>query len=104
MSQHNRKYSIVFSTILASLAAAVAFAGCTDDLIYETEKIPDAEVEIRGEVIYRPLVPMKVQTRAEDAPVGTKYTGIKSLYVFFFSSEGERINEYCGEVNFTPAT
>lgn len=103
MSQHNRKYSIVFSIILASLAAAVALAGCTDDLIYETEEIPDAEVEIRGEVIYKPLVPMKVQTRAEDAPVGTKYTGIKSLYVFFFNSEGERINEYCGEVNFTPA-
>lgn len=103
MSQHNRKYSIVFSIILASLAAAVALAGCTDDLIYETEEIPDAEVEIRGEVIYKPLVPMKVQTRAEDAPVGTKYTGIKSLYVFFFNSEGERLNEYCGEVNFTPA-
>ena len=103
MSQHNRKYSIVFSIILASLAAAVTLAGCTDDLIYETEEIPDAEVEIRGEVIYKPLVPTKVQTRAGDAPEGKKYTGIKSLYVFFFNSEGERINEYCGEVNFTPA-
>lgn len=103
MSNIIKKYSIIFSIILASLAVAVTLAGCTDDLICETVDIPDAEVEIRGEVIYKPLVPTEVQTRAGEAPEGAKYTGIKSLYVFFFTSEGERINEYCGEVNFTPA-
>lgn len=102
MSQHNKKYSIIFSIILTSLAIIITFAECKDDLIYRTEEIPNAEVEIRGEVIYKPLVPMEVQTRAE-APEGTKYTGIKSLYVFFFDSEGKPITEYSGNVDFTPA-
>ena len=92
-----------FSIILASLAVAVTLAGCTDDLI-ETVEIPDGEVEIRGEVIYKPLVPTKVETRASaDAPEGKKYTGIKSLYVIFFNSKGELVTDYSGDVNFTPA-
>lgn len=103
MSNIIKKYSIIFSIILASLAVVVTFAGCTDDLIYENGEIPDVEVEICGEVIYKPLVPTKVQTRAEEAPEGAKYTGIKSLYVFFFNSEGEFMKEYSGEANFTPA-
>ena len=103
MSNIIKKYSIIFSIILASLAVVVTFAGCTDDLIYENVEIPDVEVEICGEVIYKSLVPTKVQTRAEEAPEGAKYTGIKSLYVFFFNSEGEFMKEYSGEANFTPA-
>ena len=101
MSQHNKKHSINFSIILAFLAMVVGIlAGCTDDFIDKPVDIPDAEVEIRGEVIYKPLVPTEVQTRAE-APEGTEYHGIKSLYVFFFNSEGTKEN-YSGKVNFTP--
>lgn len=98
-----KKYNIIFSIILASLAVAVTLAGCTDDIIYDTPEIPDSEVEIRGEVIYKPLVPTKVQTRASaEAPVGMKYTGIKSLYIIFFNSKGELVMDYSGDVNFTP--
>lgn len=102
MSQHNKKYSINFSIILAFLAMVVILAGCTDDFIDEPVDIPDAEVELKGEVIFKPLIPMAVQTRAE-APEGGKYKGIKSLYVFFFDSEGKTITEYSGNVDFTPA-
>lgn len=103
MSLNNTKHSIIFSIILASLAVAVTFVGCTDDPIYETVEIPDTEVEIRSEVIYKPLIPTEVQTRTE-APEGTKYKGIKSLYIFFFDSERKLIEEYSGDVNFTPAS
>ena len=102
MSQHNKKYSINFSIILAFLAMVVILAGCTDDFIDEPVDIPDAEVELKGEVIFKPLIPMAVQTRAE-APEGGKYKGIKSLYAFFFDSEGKTITEYSGNVDFTPA-
>ena len=100
MSQYNTKHNIIFSIILASLAMIVTLAGCTDDFI-NTEEIPNAKVKIKGEVIFKPLVTTKVQTRAE-APEGTKYKGIKSLYVFFFDSERTLINEYSGDVEFTP--
>lgn len=100
MSQYNTKHSIIFSIILAFLAMIAILAGCTDDFI-NTVKIPDAKVKIKGEVIFKPLVTTKVQTRAE-APEGTKYKGIKSLYVFFFNSEGTLNTEYSGDVNFTP--
>lgn len=103
MSQYNKKYSIHFSIILAFLAMmVVVLAGCTDDFIDGPVDIPDAEVELKGEVIFKPLVPMAVQTRAE-APEGSKYKGIKSLYVFFFDSKGKAITEYSGNVDFTPA-
>lgn len=102
MSNIIKKHSIIFSIIPALWAVAVTLIGCTDDLIDRTVEIPDAEVEIRGEVIYKPLVPTEVQTRAE-APEGTEYKGIKSLYVFFFNSKGEKDN-YSGEVNFTTAS
>lgn len=104
MSQHNKKYSINFSIILAFLAMVVVIlAGCTDDFIDGPVDIPDAEVELKGEVIFKPLVPMAVQTRAE-APEGSKYKGIKSLYLFFFDSEGKPVTEYSGNVDFTPAS
>ena len=103
MSQHNKKYSIIFSIIRAFLAMVVVIlAGCTDDFIDGPVDIPDAEVELKGEVIFKPLVPMAVQTRAE-APEGGKYKGIKSLYVFFFDSERKPVTEYSGNVDFTPA-
>lgn len=102
MSNIIKKHSIIFSIIPALWAVAVTLIGCTDDLIDKTVEIPDAEVEIRGEVIYKPLVPTEVQTRAE-APEGTEYKGIKSLYVFFFNSKGEKDN-YSGEVSFTTAS
>lgn len=102
MSNIIKKHSIIFSIIPALWAVAVTLIGCTDDLIDKTVEIPDAEVEIRGEVIYKPLVPTEVQTRAE-APEGTEYHGIKSLYVFFFNSKGEKDN-YSGEVSFTTAS
>lgn len=100
MLQYNTKHSIIFSIILASLAMIVTLAGCTDDFI-NTEEIPDAKVKIKGEVIFKPLVTTKVQTRTE-APEGTKYKGIKSLYVFFFDSKGTLNKDYSGDVNFTP--
>lgn len=97
--QNNIKHIIIFSIIFAVCTIAIALVGCTDDLIYESVEIPDTEVEICGEVIYKPLVSTEVQTRAE-APDGVKYSGIKSLYVFFFNSEGIK-DEYSGDVNFT---
>ncbi|MEY8708509.1 fimbrial protein [Bacteroides faecichinchillae] len=102
MSNIIKKHSIIFLIILALWAVAITFAGCTDNLIDKTVEIPDAEVEIRGEVIYKPLIPTEVQTRAE-APEGTGYKGIKSLYVFFFNSKGEK-DDYSGDVDFTPAS
>lgn len=104
MSNITKKYNTIFSILLAVWAVAVTLAGCTDDLIYENVDISDTEVEIRGEVNYKPLVPTEVKTRASvDAPGGMKYTGIKSLYVVFFNSEGEIVADYSGDVNFTPA-
>lgn len=100
MSQHNKKYSIIFPIITALLA--VTLAGCTDDLTDKTAEITDTEVELLGDVVYKPLVPTEVQTRAE-APEGNKYKGIKSLYIFFFDSKGSLIEEYSGDVDFTPA-
>ncbi len=100
MLQYNTKHNIIFSIILASLAMIVTLVGCTDDFI-NTEEIPDAKVKIKGEVIFKPLVTTKVQTRTE-APEGTKYKGIKSLYVFFFDSKGTLNKDYSGDVNFTP--
>lgn len=101
MSQNIIKHIIIFPVTMALLAVVISLAGCTDDIIYKTAEIPDAEVEIRGEVIYKPLVPTKVQTRAE-APDGSEYRGIKSLCIFFFDSDGKRIEEYSGDVDFTP--
>lgn len=100
MSQYNTKHNIIFSIILASLATIAILAGCTDDFI-NTVEIPDAKVKIKGEVIFKPLVTTKVQTRAE-APEGTKYKGIKSLYVFFFNSDQTLNKDYSGDVDFTP--
>lgn len=101
MLQYNTKHSIIFSIILAFLAMVAILAGCTDDFI-NTVEIPDAKVKIKGEVIFKPLVTTEVQTRAE-APEGTKYKGIKSLYVFFFNSDQTLNEDYSGDVDFTPA-
>lgn len=103
MSQYRTDHSIIFSIILASLAVALTLAGCRDDILYEPVEISDAEVEIQGEVIFRPLVPTEVQTRAEaEAPEGAAYKGIKDLYVFFYDSEKNIVKDYCGKVDFTP--
>lgn len=102
MSQHNKKQSIIFPIILALWTVAATLTGCTDDFLDKSVEIPNAEVELKGEVIFKPLIPMAVQTRAE-APEGMKYTGIKSLYVFFFNAEGALVEEYSGDVDFTPA-
>lgn len=101
MSHYYTKYS-VFSIITAFLAMVVILFGCTDDIIYNEIEIPDAEVELCGEVIFKPLVPTEVKTRAE-APDGTKYRGIKTLHVFFFDSDKNIIKEYSGKVDFTPS-
>lgn len=94
---------IFYLIIPVVLVFVVALAGCTDDPIYKEVEIPDAEVQISGEVIFRPLVSTKVQTQSRaDAPAGEKYKGIKSLYIFFFNQEGEKL-DYSGEVSFTPA-
>ena len=71
--------------------------------LYESVDIPNAEVEVQGEVIYKPLVPTKVQTRATEAPAGDKYTDIQSLYVFFFDKDSLLVNEYSGVVEFQNA-
>lgn len=90
---------------MASLAMIVFLSGCDDGLLYNPETIPDAEVEINADVIFRPLVPAEVQTRGKDAPEGIKYRGIKSLYVFFYNSEKELDTIYSGEVtDFTTET
>lgn len=102
MSQYSIKHSIIFPMILASLAMVVTLVGCTDEVIGTTE-IPDVEVEMKGEVVFRPFVTTEIQTRARaKAPEGTEYKGIKSLYVCFFNSERQFLDEYSGYVNFTP--
>lgn len=101
MSQNITRFKIIFSVILASLTLAVMLVGCQDDPIYKPVEIPDAEVEIRGEVIFRPLVPTEVKTRSK-APDGSKYKGIKSLYLFFFNVERNQVSDFSGEItNFT---
>lgn len=87
---------------MACIAMIVGMTACSDDLLYRDEEIPDAEVEVEGELIFRPLVPTAVQTRA-DAPEGARYRGIRSLYVFFFNSDRTINKEYTGSVDFTPA-
>lgn len=100
MFDKNNICRAVFLIVMATLV--IGLAGCMDDPIYKPVEIPDAEVEIRGEVIFKPLVSASVQTRSGDAaPAGAAYKGIKSLYVFFFNADGEKINNYCGFVNFT---
>lgn len=98
------KIEHIFSAVLATLVMTATLTGCVDDLIDESVEIPDAEVEIRGEVIYRPLVSTKVQTRAGDAPEGTRYTNINSLYVFFFDKDRQLVGDYCEEVTFNDAS
>lgn len=105
MSQNNPLHkNFLFSSFLALLTIAVALAGCTDSLLYNNVEIPDAEVIIKGEIAFKPLVTTEVQTRSRaEAPDGEKYKGIKSLYVAFFDSEGHIITDYTGYVTFTPA-
>ena len=102
MSPYNVKHKCIFSTIMACIAMIVGMAACSDDLRYGNEDIPDAEVEVDGELVFRPLVPTAVLTRA-DAPEGTQYRGIRSLYVFFFNSDRTINKEYSGPVDFIPA-
>ena len=92
----------LFSALPVISVMAAILAGCVDDPMHESAKNRDAEVEIKGEVIYRPLVPMKVQTRA-DAPQGKDYKDIKSLYLFFFDSDKKLVKDYTGNIeDFTP--
>ena len=93
----------LFSTVPAIWAMAAMLAGCMDDPIYESVDIPNAEVEVQGEVIYKPLVSTKVQTRATEAPAGDKYTDIQSLYVFFFDRDSLLVPDYSGAVEFQNA-
>ena len=98
------KIEHIFSTVLTTLAMTAALTGCADELMCESAEIPDTDVEIRGEVMYKPLVQTKVQTRA-NAPGGAEYKGIKSLYVFFFDSEKKIVEEYSGDIkDFTSAS
>lgn len=103
MSKQIIKHSIFILAIVASLVMAVALAGCRDDILYTQAEIPDTDVEIVGEVAFKPLVATEVQTRSseKDAPSGLKFRGIKSLYLFFFDSEENIVEEYCGDVAFT---
>lgn len=102
MSQYNTKHSILFSIILASMAMIAALAGCTDDLLRQQD-IPDVDVEINADVIFKPFLATEVKTRTRAmAPEGAEFTGIKSLYVLFFTSDGEYKSEYSGYVDFTP--
>lgn len=102
MSQHNTKKRINFSIILAVALMIVTLSGCADDII-DIERIPDVDVEISGSVVFKPLVETDVHTRTRgDAPEGKEYTGIKTLYVFFFNSEKQIIPEYSGYVDFVP--
>ena len=98
------KIEHIFSVVFTTLAMTATLTGCVDDLIDESVEIPDAAVEIRGEVIYRPLVSTNIQTRATDAPEGAKYTNINSLYVFFFDKDKQLVGDYCGEVTFDNAS
>lgn len=100
MPQYHTKRSLIFSTILAVVTMVVTLAGCSDDFV-NTVQIPDVEVEIKGNLIFKPFVTTQVQTRAE-APEGTEYKGIKSLYVLFFNSERQLLKEYSGYVDFSP--
>lgn len=100
MSLKNKNHSIIFFVLLALMAVAVTLAGCKDDFIYTPVEIPDAEVDIQGEVIFKPFVATEVTTRSKEAPEGLNYKGIRSLYLFFFDSERNRIDEYCGDVDF----
>lgn len=98
MMQYNTKHNL-YIIISVILAFVMTLAGCTDDLIYNDVEIPDAEVELTGEVIFRPLVSTEVKTRSsKDAPEGTKYKDINSLYIFFFDKDGNKLG-YSGEVN-----
>lgn len=101
MSRSNTTHKIIYSVILALLSLPTLFTGCTDDFMFNSDDIPDVDVEIQGEVIFKPLVTAEVQTRAE-GPAGSEYKGIKSLYIFFFNSKKEIEHDYCGFVDFTP--
>ena len=104
MSQNHTRHISIISIILKALACAVMLSGCTDDLPYDATAVPDIEVEVRGEVAYRPLVAAEVKTRAGgEAPEGAEYSGIRSLQVFFFNSKEEIVSEYSGDVAFTPS-
>lgn len=100
MSRYYLKYNII-STILITFVMSITLTGCSDDFI-EPERIPDAEVTIKGEVFFKPLVSTEVHTRS-DAPDGAKYTGIKTLYVMFFDIEKQLLREYSGYVDFIDA-
>lgn len=103
MSQNNQLHkSFLFSAFLALLTIAVALAGCTDSMLYHNVEIPDTEVVIKGEIVFKPLVTTEVQTGSRtEAPDGEKYEGIKSLYVAFFDSEGQIMTDYTDYVTFT---
>lgn len=95
---YNKGNSIIYSAVITVVAMIAILTGCTDDIFPVPEDIPDVDVEVCGEVIFKPLVPTEVKTRT-DAPDGAKYNGIKSLYVLFFDSEKKIA--YRGEVEFT---
>lgn len=74
MLKYNIKYSIIFSIVLTFLTMAVMLVGCTDNLV-NTVEIPDAEVDINGELIFKPLVTTEVQTRTRAEAPGKNTKG-----------------------------
>lgn len=99
MSLNYIQHKFLSSIISVLLVMAFAFAGCTDELPYTPVEIPDADVELRGEVIFKPLVSTEVKTRGE-APAGAAYEKIETLGIYFFDKDENIISNISGKVEF----
>lgn len=96
---------LFFKAIMAMAAVIALLAGCEDELLYRPTGITDGVVEVNGEVFFRPLVPSQVKARGKEAPEGAKYTGINSLFLYFFNKDQSFNETLTGKIaNATAAT
>ncbi|MDE7396119.1 MAG: hypothetical protein K2M98_00160, partial [Muribaculum sp.] len=106
-------HTILYKTLTLWTAVLVGLLvySCQDDPIYDPSVIPDGDVELTGEVAFRPLVEIvadQVSRSGETAMTGTvapkdqALLAINKLTVLFFNTQRQLVRNISGPVSFTP--
>lgn len=98
-----------FLTLLTGILLSAMVSSCQDEPIYDPGAIPDGEVELTGEVTFRPLVEViNDQSRSGEtnmegtvAPKDQALLAINKLTILFYDSGKNLVREYSGPVSFT---
>lgn len=91
------------------LVLATALIGCRDEDLFDRNEMPGGEMTLNISVAFKPLATQEVSTSSRaggtEAPSGTSYSGINSLYILFFDADKNIVREYSGPVtNYTGGT